>query len=309
MPANFFASEGVRSFLNLAYPYTTVENTINTVDGISYGINYGGAIPIGMGNYYPENISWPDADPVPGSTAVGSASWWWTEMNTAGSPYYDPYVATHCSAANPCVFPIIGELGTPSLDATIQLWIHEIALLSGGALEPNTFDLSFGELYTITVSSTPGSNPLPVYTLGWAPDYPDPTDYVPTLWTNGSYGLPDSSYYTFSQAAYNNASCGNLDNLPYWAAQAQVPEDCQGVAFMTMDHWIGIAGSMATGPQRVLVYNMVEHIAAALSLTQYTDQANAVITYAPWINPASINLNPVSGGPTLYYTLQGNGVV
>ncbi len=309
VPSNFFASDSVRNFLDLAYPYTTIENTINTVDGIQYGFNYGGAIPQGMGDYYPENISWPDANPVQGSTAVGSASWWWTQMNLPSSPYYDAYVATQCSAASPCEFPIIGELGTPSLDATIQLWIHEIALLSGGALEPNTFDLSFAQLYTTTVSSTPGSNPLPIYTLGWAPDYPDPTDYVPTMWTNGSYGLPDAAFYTFSQAAYNAPTCGNLDNLPYWAGQAEIADDCQGVAYMTMDHWIGIAGSLPAGPNRVLVYNMIEHIAAALSLTQYTDQQNAVITYAPWINPASIDLNPVSGGPTLYYYLQGNGVV
>jgi ABC-type transport system substrate-binding protein len=308
VPGNFFASDSVRNFLNLAYPYTTIENTINTVDGISYGTNYGGAIPNGLGDYYPENISWPDADPVLGSTAVGSASWWWTQMNTAGSPYYDAYVATHCSTSNPCDFPIIGELGTPSLDATIQLWIHEIVALSGGAFEPDTYDMSFGQLYTTTVSSTPGSNPLPIYTLGWAPDYPDPTDYVPTMWTNGSYGLPDAAYSTFSQAAYNNPDCGHLDVLSYWSAQAQIPDDCQGVAYMTMDHWIGIAGTIPTGPGRVLLYNMIEHIAAALSLTQYTFQQDSVVTYAPWINPASIDLNPVSGGPTLYSVVQGNDV-
>jgi peptide/nickel transport system substrate-binding protein len=308
VPGTFFASDSVRNFLNLAYPYTTIENTINTVDGIVFGYNYGGAIPNGMGNYFPENISWPDTDPVTSTTQVGSAGWWWAQMNTAGSPYYDAYVATNCKAASPCEFPIIGELGDPALDSAIQLWIHEIESISGGALQPNTFDLSFGELYVTSVSSTPGDIPLPIYTLGWAPDYPDPTDYLPTLWTNGSYGLPDAAYYTFSQAAYNNPDCGHLDNLPYWANMPQVPADCQGVAFMTLDYWSGIASSLPAGPNRVLIYNMIEHIGAALSLTQYTFQQAGVGTYAPWVNPATIDINPMWAGDALFYFFQGNGV-
>ncbi len=50
---------GLRNFYVDAYPYTTIENTINTVDGIQYAFNAGGPIPVGMGNYYPANVSWP----------------------------------------------------------------------------------------------------------------------------------------------------------------------------------------------------------------------------------------------------------
>jgi peptide/nickel transport system substrate-binding protein len=308
VPGTFFASDSVRNFLNLAYPYTTIENTINTVDGIVFGDNYGGSIPVGMGNYYPENITWPSADPTTNPAIVGSAGWWWAQMITSGSPYYDSYVANSCTTSSPCEFPIIGELGAPGLDAAIQLWIHEIYTISGGRLDPNTFDLSFGELYVTSVSSTPGQIPLPIYTLGWAPDYPDPTDYLPTLWTNGSYGLPDATYYTFSQAAYNSPDCGHLDDLGYWAAMPQIPADCQGVAFMTLDYWSGIASAEGAGPQRVLTYNLIEHIGAALSLTQYTFQQSGVGTYAPWVNPATIDTNVMWAGDALFYFLQGNGV-
>ncbi len=309
VPGTFFASDGVRNFVNLAYPYTTVENTINTVDGIQYGFNYGGAIPQGMGDYYPENISWPNADPTGSASTPGTAAWWWAQINTQGSSVYDSWVATHCSSSTPCEFPIIGELGDPSGDAAIQLWIHEIEAISGGALQPNTFDLSFSQLVTDTLSSTPSQIPLPLYTLGWAPDFPDPTDYMPTLWTNGSYGLPDATFYTFSQSAYNAGTCGNLDNLPYWASVSVIPADCQGVAFMTMDYWMGIAGTTPAGSQRVLLYNMIEHIGNALSLQQYTLQQNGIGTYAPWINPATLDLNPMWAGDFLFYFIQGNGVV
>jgi peptide/nickel transport system substrate-binding protein len=310
VPGNFFGSVAVRNFMNYAYPYTTIENTINTVDGIEYGVNYGGAIPTGMGNYAPENVSWPSADPS--GDAVGSAAWWWSQAINPSSAYYDPWVAANCHAASPCEFPIIGELGDPSGDATIQLWIHEIDSISGGALSVNTFDLSFTQLVVGTLSSPPSTLAFPLYTLAWAPDYPDPTDYVPTLWTNGSYGLPDATFYTFSQAAYNSPSCGHLDDLWYWAsnsAVAQLPQDCQGVAFMTMDYWIGAAGTMPSGPLRVLAYNGIEQIANKLGLQQYNLQQNGVGTYAPWVNPATIDLNPMWAGDGLFYFIQGNGVV
>jgi len=309
IPGDFFASDGVRNFVNYAYPYTTIENTINTIDGIQFGYNYGGAIPGGMGNYYPENISWASSDPTNTPNVPGTAAWWWAQTVNSSSPLYDAQVATQCTTSSPCEFPIIGELGAPSLDAAIQLWIHEITTLSNGRLAPNTFDLSFTQLVVGTLSSPPSTLPFPLYTLAWAPDYPDPTDYVPTLWTNGSYGLPDAAFYTFSQAQYNSASCGNLDNLAYWANQPYIPQDCQGVAFMTMDYWMGIAGTAPTGPNRVLLYNMIEHIGNALALQQYTFQQNGVGTYAPWINPATIDLNPMWAGDGLFYFFQGNNVV
>jgi hypothetical protein len=81
------------------------------------------------------------------------------------------------------------------------------------------------------------------------------------------------------------------------------------VAFMTMDYWMGIAGTAPSGPNRVLLYNMIEHIGDALALQQYTLQQNGVGTYAPWINPATINLNPMWAGDGLFYAIQGNGVV
>ncbi len=316
VPGTFFASDSVRNFINYAFPYTTVENTINTVDGIEYGSNYGGAIPSGMGNYYPENITWPSTDPGNTPTVPGTAAWWWAQLySNTSSPLYDSWVAQHCTTSNPCEFPIIGELGDPSGDAAIQLWIHEIEALSGGALQPNTFDLSFSQLVTDTLSSPPSTLALPLYTLGWAPDFPDPTDYMPTLWTNGSYGSPDATFYTFSQAAYNSGTIGGqscesyLDNLPFWANTPYIPQDCQGVAFMTMDYWMGIAGTTPAGATRTLLYNMIEHIGNALSLQQYTLQQDGVGTYAPWINPATLDLNPMWAGDNLFYFVQGNGVV
>jgi peptide/nickel transport system substrate-binding protein len=309
IPSTFFSSEGVRAFVSLSFPYTTNENTLQTVDGIQYYENYGGSIPIGMGNYYPENVSFPSTDPVANPAIVGSAGWWWAQMNNPSSPYYNSYVATNCKASSPCEFPIIGELGDPPLDEAIQLWIHEISTISGGAFEPNTFDLSFGELYVVSVSSAPSTIPFPFYTLGWAPDYPDPSDYVPTMWINGSYGGPDAVAYTFSEPAYNSPSCGHLNDLWYWSNVVAIPDDCQGVAFETMEHWNSVAALLAPGPQRILDYNGVEHIGNLLNLQVNFAQQEFPFFYAPWINPATLNTNPMWAGDALFYEVQGNGVI
>ena len=54
IPADFFNYVGLRQFLVNAFPYTTVENTIFTTDGIQYGFNYGGAIPQVHGELLPD---------------------------------------------------------------------------------------------------------------------------------------------------------------------------------------------------------------------------------------------------------------
>jgi hypothetical protein len=52
---------------------------------------------------------------------------------------------------------------------------------------------------------------------------------------------------------------------------------------------------MAVGPARVLMYNLVEHVANHLALYVYVDQENYEVTYASWINPTTVNVNPLIG--------------
>ncbi|HTW39528.1 MAG TPA: ABC transporter substrate-binding protein, partial [Thermoplasmata archaeon] len=214
VPGNFFASNTVRDLLVHAYPYTSIENTVWTVDGIQYYHNYGGAIPIGMGNYYPTNVSFPyqGGDPCTGSTqsscndSVNSALWWWQQGTNPSSPYYDAELAA-CTSDNPCSFPIIGELGTPGLDAAIVDYIQEVGIITDGAIVPYSFDLSFPDLVQYS-SIGGGQNPMPLYNLGWAPDYPDPTDYMAAMYyANGTYTYGDGTYQVLEQQAqYNQAS-------------------------------------------------------------------------------------------------------
>jgi hypothetical protein len=319
VPSDFFNYVGLREFLVNAYPYATVENTVFTTDGIQYGFNYGGAIPQYMGNYYPTNISWPSGDPVTNASVNGSAAWWWAQATNPASPYYDSEL-TSCTTSSPCQFPVIGQKGFTTLDMLIQDYMPYINQISGGRLAPNTYDLTGGQDWAYSTSSLPGQSPMPFYLANWAPDYPDPTDYaVPFYLPNSTYTFSGSleeslSLWTCSGSpapAGMPADSSSMAALLFWVHQPGVPQACQGNAYSTMVYGLVAAANMPVGPQRVLMYNLAEHIANDLALYVYYDQSNNVVTYAAWINPTTINTNPTTGaiGTNAYYLFSGNGVL
>jgi peptide/nickel transport system substrate-binding protein len=334
IPGNFFSYVAVREFLSTAWPYSTIQNSILTTDGIEYGFQFGGAIPQYMGNYYPSNISWPAGNPSSSSTTNGTAAWWWSQATTSGSPYYDPELAS-CKSGGTYTFPIIGEKGATDLDQMIQDYLPYISSLSGGCFQPSTFDLTFTQLVIESLSAPPGTSNMPFYNLGWAPDYPDPTDYMtPMYYPNATYTNSDAveqalAPLTCTVGPQTSASTGMAPNsgpgyspagLSYWSAYSQkaggIPQACQGNAYRAMEFGMGEAAGMTNVPLRELTYNMAEAIANHLALYIYWDQVNAPVTYASWINPATIDTNVVltggAGAPTgsdaMWYYYGGNGL-
>ena len=312
VPSTFFANNAVRNIMNHAWTYTTDLNTLWKVDGVPLGFNYGGAIPVGMGSYYPTNISWPylGGDPcAAGATSqaqcnssVGSAVWWYWQATNPASPYYDSDLAA-CTTSSPCKFPVIGELGATQVDKAFQNWISMIKIITNGTFQPYTFDLSFHQLVVYSFS-LPGDNPMPVFTLGWAPDYPDPTDYIgPMVTENNTYTTGNSVAQTLYTSTYGylNATCGHVGvtfaNLSYWANYpTALPSSCQGNAYKILNAWATLASPMPVGPERILIYNLIEHIENQLGMYVWMEQQNTVPTYAKWINPATVNTNVMIGG-------------
>ena len=299
VPGDFFSYVGLRQFLVNAFPYYTVENTSFSTDGIPYGSSYGGAIPQHMGNYYPTNISWPSGDPVSSASANGSAAWWWAEATNPSSPYYDTELAS-CTRSSPCQFPIVGQSGAPQVDRLIQDYMAYIDSISGGRLAPTTFDCGFSCLGNPCYTGWLCGNPLPLYNLGWAPDYPDPTDYMaPLYYPNATYTSGDAVQEGLSMFTCSNVGpipSGSAAGLLFWSKQTAIPQACQGNAYGAMEWGMNTAAGMPVGPARVLMYNMVEHIANGLALYVYYDQQNIITTYASWIATSSVNTNPMIGG-------------
>jgi ABC-type transport system substrate-binding protein len=311
VPSDFFTYVGMRQFFATAYDYQTTISTIQTDQGIQAGFNYGGAIPQFMANYYPTNVSWPSQDPSQACSGSGAntplcPTYWWTQMTTPSSPYYDPE-ATACSTTSPCQVPLVGETGAPTVDEQNSLWSNSLSQFSGGKLKVTYQDINFANLVINSLFSAPYQNPMPVYTLGWAPDYPDPTDYVVPLY------LPDSTY-TASDAVWeqlshlNGSAC--QPSSPTYYVNNPVNETCQGAAFRQMNQLLAEAAVLPAGAERVLYYAMAEQIANKLALYVYQFQQNEIFSLAPWDNPTSIDTNVTIGGGTdfLWWMLSGAGV-
>jgi peptide/nickel transport system substrate-binding protein len=303
---NWFTYLGMREFFSRAYPYATVENTIETKDGIQLGFNYGGAIPQFMANYYPTNIPWPSTDPCTSTSDPTCPTYWWAQMETPSSPYYDPEVAS-CTSSNPCQLPMFGTTGNPTGDEVNALWTSEISTLTNGALKVAPVDVDFVSLIEGAQGSAPGQNPYSMYALGWAPDYPDPTDYVVPLYSaNATYTYGDAVEQSLYTTQFTTGCAEPYTDYSYWA-NATVAQSCQGVAYKSMLHAMEVASTTPVGPLRVLLYDEVEKIAYSLSLYTYTSQGNFVAGVAAWLNPASINTNVTVGTEdNLYYELSGN---
>ncbi len=346
IPQDFFASETARMFLTSTYPYTTIENTINTVGGLQYFFNAGGPIPAYMGDYYPGvssendgctvgpgqgcNVTFPDSDPSSNAAIPGTAAWWWAQGTNSSSPYYDAQLA-HCKVVT-CKFIIAGEQGAQTLNAGLQLWIHEIENFSGGALQPTEFDMSFTDLIIYLDEASPTDNPIPVWNLGWAPDYPDPTDYLAAYASPGggyfaanavneqllntsnavTTGLFDNATACLAFSGHGggtvydqgeiggNNSTSDWANFTYWAwgsNSTSIPTVCQGLALSSAIQYQDLAGPLgASDPARTLFYSGDMSILNKLGFYVWVGQQNLFPSTAPWINNATLNTNPTIGG-------------
>jgi len=309
VPTDWFSYMGMRQMFARDYPYATVQQTINTRDGIQFGFNYGGAIPQFMANYYPHDISWPNTDPCSDTTNVACPAYWWAQMHNPASPYYDPEVAA-CTSGNPCQLPMFGTTGNPTNDQIMALWSGEVASSTANAVKVTPVDINFVDVLVNSEFSGPGQSPMPMYALGWAPDYPDPTDYVAPLYSaNSTYTYGDSVEQSLLVPQFTSGCPATVTDYNYFA-NTTFGNNCQGVAYKAMLYLLGIAAVTPPGSLRVLQYDLAEKIAYQLGLYAYTGQGNQVIGFASWVDTNSISTNVTTGGAgdVPYYWLTGNGV-
>jgi hypothetical protein len=315
-PADFFSYDAVRQFFVHAFPYATVQANVNTVDGIEYNFAYGGAIPEFMGNYYPTNVSWPNGNPSTDPTQQGGAAWWWAQANDPSSAFYDKELSA-CTTSSPCTVPWFGQTGAPNVDEMAAYLVQEVGALSGGRLKVVPLDINFESLVTnIDDVFTVGYNPMAMFQLGWAPDYPDPTDYISPVYQS-LYAAADFIPQQMVVPQFDNTTAGvcpyNSTDYLGWAHIAEssgIPNNCQGVAYSALNYAANTAAAMAPSAARTLLYNFVEQIANGLAFFIYWGQSNLVVTMAPWINPATPNTSVMLGGGNeqTWFSWNGPGV-
>ncbi len=295
VPEDFFSYIGVRQLFSTAYAYTTVQSTLNTVDGIQYQFDYGGVIPHFMSDYYPANISWPSADPVSSYSSTLSPSYWWAALTTpsfAGGQYYDPELAS-CSSASPCQVPLFLQTGAPNLDQSGALLAQNLLTYTNGSIVIHTLDINFVQLVINSLYTGAYQSPMPFYRLGWAPDYAAPDDYwIPLYYPNSTYTDSDTVFPQLNLPQFTEPYCSQ--NVQTYINA--VNNSCEGTAYDLMQQLFIQTYLTSNHTYQLLLYNMAEHIAEHLALYIYTFQDNNVWMEAPWINGASIDQNVVLSG-------------
>jgi len=292
-PSNLFQDLAFRQFLIHAYPYETVQDQYNAVDGITTGTMYGGAIPEGMGNYYPSNVSWDLANPS--ASGTNTAGWWWNQVEVENGA-----AAAACLSTRPCVFPFLSFLDDPIQDEENAAWSSEISTYSDGAIDMVNVDCGFDNCGCLLL---PCYVP-PMSERGWDPDYPDPTDYVNPLY------MPDSTY-TYGDALSESLGL-YMNDCPgsYVWAVAAVTTSCQGTAYDTMVSLLTKASTDMNLDQRALLYNEAEHIAQQLGIfVPNSGQSLSDWVSESWLDETSLNVNPMIGGAgdSTWYAVQYGG--
>ena len=189
-PASFFVNLSVRKAFSYAFNYSYYINDLNSADGIPLAAVESGILPTGIGNF-PSNLS--SYGPEPNYNANGNlalAAKYWSQTNySAGSTVYH--------------IPIVDPAGAVSQDAMVQIWGAAISAVTGGKVQIDLIDIPFGQEVTDTSLGGPGTNPMPVYYLGWIDDYPAAADFTaPIIGHLGIYSYPDG----IDPAVFNNSS-------------------------------------------------------------------------------------------------------
>ena len=263
LPYNYFANPLVRKAFAYAFNYTNyIDNLLgNKIYHANFGFHYTGVIPMGMPGYVPpENLS---NVPVYNLTLA--------KKFMMESGMYNTSVN----------IPIIVYASDPIDYAAASMWASNLT-----EMDPNIHATPIYQAFSTTIGyQVPGQNPMPIYLLGWSPDYPYPSDYVNAMYLeNGTYPAANGWNYT------NLVSWGYIQEAQEWK---------------NMTDLILKADSTANVTLALKYFDQAEQIAVNLTLYVYTYQANGFWFYAPWIHGVEYEENPMigGGGDTLYFYL------
>lgn len=200
LPAYLFMSLQARQAFAYAFNYDQFVNQQigNAVYGVTFASKYAGMLPAGM--LYNQSITDLNAttNGVPYFNLAQAQSIWAQFINSSLASAMGLSFAGGVDLYNgaPLNIPIFIFSADPVSLAGATSWVAYLQQVIPGLqapVLPTSFPVLIGNMIQ-------GQNPMPVYELGWAPDYPYPTDYL------GPMALPaNASTYP-----------GPNDMTPYW---------------------------------------------------------------------------------------------
>ncbi|EQD48005.1 ABC-type peptide transport system, solute-binding component, partial [mine drainage metagenome] len=148
----------------------------NALYGVTFGQAYAGMLPQGMLGYQSiAQLNNNTSNAVPTfDLKVAKADWNYTMANDANALGLSMSGGKVLYNGKPLIIPLYIFSADPVDQAGATTWATALATVIPGA----SFPVVPTAFPTLLGNQVQGSNPMPVYLLGWAPDYPFPTDYL-----------------------------------------------------------------------------------------------------------------------------------
>ena len=173
-----------------------------------------------------------------------------------------------------------------NLLAGTPFWVAAISAVTGGKVQIDLIDIPFGQEVTDTSLGGPGSNPMPVYFLGWIDDYPAAADFTaPIIGHLGIYSYPDG----IDPAVFNNSTFEASQGMNA-AQNADVAQQWANISKMwnALDQ-ANLQPPTAAGNANVTKYN---YIASMIDINEFfyvgTIQGVGPAYYSSSISSASL---------------------
>jgi len=273
-PSNYFADLPTRLLWVDSFPYSDYLNDLlgNAKYGAKFGVGYQGIIPPGM--IYEPSPSLLGGLPQQNLKAA--------EGNFSLSAWHDQKITV----------PIIVYVADPIDLAAASEWAAALSEVSGGNITAKPVQIPIEQ----QIADLVPTNAMGVYWDNWAPDYPDPSDYVFGMYSNIGDYAPANNWGLFSSLAPNTpGDVVNINGTSY--PQSTVYQWLQGNVTL---------GDTSTSPAvRQQAYLVCDRLAIALGLYVYVDVQQAFWFWRSWLTGYANEENPMlnAAGNLLYFYL------
>ncbi len=263
MPSAFFANHYVRLAFSYAYNYQYYLNyqVGNAVFNATFAYQYAGMLPAGM--LYAQNLTYMNTTMF--AHGLGNVPYFSPGPNGMAQHYWNLFLSTGQAAAMGISktgmyqgamleIPIITFSPDPVDVAGATSWATNLSSMIFGTsadfLQFPATPFPFVSILTDQIAPTHVGNtwysndPMPIYILGWAPDYPYPSDYLGPMGVPGATSLYPGANAMFpavmnylghpNQAAVMNQMISEYNNATYG------PQNAASVSanYTAMNYWI-----------------------------------------------------------------------